>query len=536
MVAWTRTDASITGKRFYVAVISVIGPHGEQVDLPAALGFECSEGGNVVDRFRLGGVGLMNGGVDLVAVSVSAGVWSRPCDDVQVTSLGSDIAVAAGWGKLDDTVIGGDEAVLSSDFPCGALAAVALARTGIEARKLAIAVGGQAGRVRTSVNDGAGAVVGFGVQRLDGKPTERTNVNNPFVERYRTVDDRWIYLHGGMPGLKRKLCDVLNLPDTAERTDLDRVVRRWYSDDLEDRVAAEGGCSAIIRTEGEWREHPHGSIVHGLPVSVETVGAAVERRAWQPSSDRPLRGLRVLDLTRILAGPTCGRTLAALGADVLHVRGPEIPSVPAFVMDTGQGKRQAFCDFTDASELAVLRSVALDADVVVQGYRPGVAAKFGLDENSLRNDGYVGLFGSISAFGPIGPWSERAGWEQLAQSASGLCSGVRGERRPTMLPGAVTDYVTGFVLAGSIIAALRASMLDDRARRVDAALCMTAAWLLRVGRRVEGGTASGLRAELRRSETEWGILEHLGPGFAIDGIDVGWDRPSAPLGSGQLTW
>lgn len=453
-----------------------------------------------------------------------------------MTSLASDIATAAGWGSLDNALVDGEDPVLNSDFPCGALAAVALARTAIEARKLAVVAGGEPGVVRTSVNDGAGAVVGFGVQRLDGKPIDRTNVNNPFVERYRTVDERWIYLHGGMPGLKRKLCDVLNLPETAERADLEWVVRRWHSDDLEDRVAAEGGCSAVVRTEGEWREHPHGSVVHGLPVSIETVGSSVERRDWRPSPDRPLRGLRVLDLTRILAGPTCGRTLGSLGADVLHVRGPEIPSVPAFVMDTGHGKRQAFCDFADADELSALRSIALEADVVVQGYRPGIAAKFGLDEESLRGDGYAGLFGSISAFGPTGPWSERAGWEQLAQSTSGLCEGALGERRPTMLPGAVTDYTTGFVLAGSLIAALRASMLDDRARRVDAALCMTAAWLLRVGRRVDGEKSRGLSASLITSETAWGRLEHLGPGFTVDGIDVGWDRPSAPLGSGPLTW
>jgi len=220
----------------------------------------------------------------------------------------------------------------------------------------------------------------------------------------------------------------------------------------------------------------------------------------------------------------------------LHVRGPEVPFVPAFVVDTGHGKRQAHCDFTDPEQLERLRQIALDADVVVQGYRPGVVARVGLDEASLRGDGFDGLYGSVSAYGHEGPWSDRAGWEQLAQSTSGLCLDPLGRAKPAMLPCAATDYTTGFALAAGVMNALADAITDGAARRVDASLCQTAAWIVRAGRTADGGSASGLPHELMRSDTGFGEVEHLGPGIAVDGLDVGWTLPSSPLGSGSLTW
>ena len=201
-------------------------------------------------------------------------------------------------------------------------------------------------------------------------------------------------------------------------------VRRW-ADGCRGRSRMQwrrgAGVQRSSGREEEWRAHPQGELVSAWPTVVVSAGDSAWRPRWEPSSQRPLDGLRVLDLTRVLAGPTCGRTLAAFGADVLHVRGPHVPVVPAFVIDTGHGKRQAHCDMTDPDQLAALRQVAIDADVVVQGYRPGVVARYGLDESSLRADGFGGIFGSVSAYGHDGPWSDRAGWEQLAQSTSGLC-------------------------------------------------------------------------------------------------------------------
>ena len=448
----------------------------------------------------------------------------------------TEIASLGGWTFESDVVISGADPVLATPWPVAEVAGVALAVAGAAAARLARRGGGAPGAVRTDVSDAAAATIGFALIRVDGEAMTRTNADNPWVGRYRCADGRWIHLHGGFPSLADRLASLLGLPVDADAAAIAGGVAMWESGVLEDAVAERRGCSAIIRTEDEWRRHPHGELVHSWPTVVRRDAAVPFRTRWEPSPARPLDGLRVLDLTRVLAGPTCGRTLAAFGADVLHVRGPDVPHVPAFVVDTGHGKRQAHADFTDADDLAALRRVALDADVVVQGYRPGVVGRYGLDEESLRADGFGGVFGSVSAFGHEGPWSDRAGWEQLAQSTSGLCLDALGDDVPTLLPCAFTDYTTGFVMAAGIMEALDASLVDGVATRVDGSLCQTAAWILRVGQLGAPGAPAGFAPVLRRSETGFGVVEHLGPCVDVDGLEVGWTRPTTPLGGGSLGW
>ena len=387
-----------------------------------------------------------------------------------------------------------------------------------------------------SVAEAAAATIGFAVMSVDGESMMRTNAANPWVGRYRCADGRWIHLHGGFPPLVDRLASLLGIPAGADEEAIAGATAGWESIELEDAVADRRGCASIIRSEEEWRAHPQGRLVHELPAAVATERGTAQQR-WSPSPRRPVEGLRVLDLTRVLAGPTAGRTLAAFGADVLHVRGPEVPVVPAFVIDTGHGKRQAFADLTDPDDRMRLRQVALDADVVVQGWRPGIVERFGLDEASLRTDGFTGTYGSVCAYGHDGPWANRAGWEQLAQSTSGLCLDPLGDEKPAMLPCAATDYTTGFALAAGIMCALDATLDDSVARRVDTSLCQTAAWLVRVGRLdVDWSSPKGFDPDLLRSDTDFGVVEHLGPCVTVDGLDVGWSRPTTPLGRGALTW
>lgn len=444
---------------------------------------------------------------------------------------------ALGPGPLDGSVvIAGQDPVFASPWPVGEVAAVALACAGVAGARLARRAGADPGATRVDVADAAASTIGFAVMRVDEQPMTRTNADNAWVGRYRCADGRWIHLHGGFPALAERLAVLLDIPLDAGESTIAGAVSSWDSASLEDAIAERRGCSAIIRTEQEWRQHPQGELVDSWPTVVVRFRDTLAATRWAPSPVRPLDGLRVLDLTRVLAGPTCGRTLAAFGADVLHVRGPDVPVVPAFVIDTGHGKRQAHADFTDPASLAALREVALAADVVVQGYRPGVVDRYGLDEDALRSDGFRGLFASVSAFGHEGPWSDRAGWEQLAQSTSGLCLDPLGDDKPAMLPCAFTDYTTGFVTAAGIMDALDASLADGRARRVDGSLCQTAAWLLRVGRRDDRRGPSGLSPALQRSDTGFGAVDHLGPCIGVEGLDIGWTRPTTPLGAGSLSW
>ncbi|HSP29148.1 MAG TPA: CoA transferase [Ilumatobacteraceae bacterium] len=448
----------------------------------------------------------------------------------------AEVASLGGRTFESDVVIAGADPVLATPWPVGEVAGVALAQAGDAAARLARRAGGDPGPVRTDVGDAAAATIGFALMRVDGASMARTNAENPWVGRYRCGDGRWIHLHGGFPALADRLASLLELPADADESTIAAAVTGWESSAVEDAVAERRGCAAIIRTDDEWRGHPQGELVHSWPTIEQRTAEVDADGRWAPSPTRPLDGLRVLDMTRVLAGPTCARTLAAFGADVLHVRGPNVPVVPAFVIDTGHGKRQAHVEFTDPGQLAALRRVALDADVVVQGYRPGVVGRYGLDEASLRADGFGGLFASVSAFGREGPWSDRAGWEQLAQSTSGLCLDPLGDHKPAMLPCAFTDYTTGFVMAAGIMDALDASLADGVAKRVDASLCQTAAWMLRVGRLGGVETPAVFVPTLRRSETGFGVVEHLGPCVDVDGLDVGWTRPTTPLGDGTLRW
>jgi crotonobetainyl-CoA:carnitine CoA-transferase CaiB-like acyl-CoA transferase len=211
--------------------------------------------------------------------------------------------------SLDGAVeVVGADPVLATPWPVGEVAAVALAHAGVAAARLSRRAGAHPGAVRVAVADAAAATIGFAVMRVDGESMARTNVDNPWVGRYRCADGRWIHLHGGFPVLAERLASLLDLPADADETAIGDAVGRWGSGLLEDAIAARHGCSAIIRTEDEWRRHPQGELVRSWPTVVQRRRDASASTRWAPSPTRPLEGLRVLDLTRVLAGPSRTRS------------------------------------------------------------------------------------------------------------------------------------------------------------------------------------------------------------------------------------
>ncbi len=439
-------------------------------------------------------------------------------------------------------VIDGADPVLPARCPIGQIAASALAEVGDAARDLSLLAGGDPGEVRTSVEKGAQSIISFAITKVDGEGIARTNQSNPFVRSYPCADGRWIFIHGGFPALADRLATVLGLASDASFDDVGTAVARWEGQALEDAVAAVDGCAAMLRTEKEWLVHPHGAAVAALdPVRVAPVGESI--RGWEPSQRRPLTGLRVLDLTRVLAGPTAGRTLAALGADVLQVTGPSTPNVPAFVVDTGQGKRRAFADFGVPRDLVALQQLAVSAHVIVQGYRPGVVDRFGLDVEALRTDGFNGVYANVSAYGPVGPFADRAGWEQLAQAASGIAllegQQLKGDPedasavKPRLLPAAACDYITGYLLAGAIARQLAIGDAAD----IDASLCQTAAMILRARPRHDPALATGIGTpETESVVSGFGRVKRLTPNVTVEGLDLTWRCGPMAMGSSLLTW
>lgn len=439
----------------------------------------------------------------------------------------------------------GDDPVLPTPFAVGTAAAVAQGLAAATAAAVGTHRGLPEQTIAVRVVDAAAALIGFRLIEIDGVARDRDNATNPVVAMYPTSDDRWIHLHGGFPLLRAGTLRLLGLdPDRDHHADaIAAAVGRWTATDLEDALAAAGLCGTIVRTPVEWDAHPAGRAVGSLGVfRIRRIGdadplphdplAAVERA-------RPLHGVRVLDLTRVLAGPSCGRTLAAHGARVLRVDGPSRPDIELFVTETSHGKRLAELDLADDAGRARFDALAAGAHVVVQGYRPGALARRGLDPATLarRRPGIV--VADISCYGPEGPFADRPGWEQLAQATSGLAALQGSPERPQLVPAAACDYTTGSIATWGVAEALRRQMTEGGSWHVEASLCQTAAWLRRIGPVHDAGAASGIDdAVAARIDTDspWGHLRHLGPGVAMSATPARWDLPSSPRGSHPAAW
>jgi crotonobetainyl-CoA:carnitine CoA-transferase CaiB-like acyl-CoA transferase len=448
-------------------------------------------------------------------------------------------------------VVTGDDPVLGVAHRVGGAAAAALALVGAQAAVHHVERGGPAQSVSVDVSSAAASLLGFALQRIDGYDLQRHH--NATIDQYPTADGRWIHLHGGFPHLADGLLELLSLPPGAldDRGAVAEAVALWHGEELEESVADAGLCAALVRSPVEWGVHPQGAHLASLPaVTIERLGDEPQRtrrrRVRGPYVDRsrPLDGVRVLDQTRVLAGPTCGRTLASLGAEVLRIGAPRLPSIEPFVIDTGHGKRNAIVDLATSDGASAFAALVSGADVVVQGYRQGALDRYGASPAELvaMRPGVVVV--QITCYGSTGPWATRAGWEQLAQSATGMswdegAEDSSGCRVPAQVPAAVCDYTTGYLAAAGVIAALRRRDAEGGSWLVRASLAQTAMWIQGAGHVADLRRPSGLDrtiADLDATDTVWGLLHHLPPVLGLSATPCRWDRPPEPLGSSPALW
>jgi crotonobetainyl-CoA:carnitine CoA-transferase CaiB-like acyl-CoA transferase len=247
--------------------------------------------------------------------------------------------------------------------------------------------------------------------------------------------------------------------------------------------------------------------------------------------------VRVLDLSRLLAGPTNGRTLAEHGADVLLVNSPRLDNIPAFVMDTSHGKRSCCVELDDPSGVATLRALAAEADVFTQGYRGGSLERRGFGPSDLAElrPGIVVV--TINCYGDAGPWRMRPGWEQMAQTVSGLAVGQGGSDHPALVPAAACDYTTGYLAALGTMAALWRRSVEGGSYHVRASLCQTATWF--AGAPPVSGEPNGFGdadSFLTSSDTPYGRLRHLAPVARLDATPARWEVPTSPIGTHRAAW
>lgn len=436
--------------------------------------------------------------------------------------------------------ITGRDPVLACRFPLGEAAAAALAACGLVASDLWELRTGRRQAVEVDVRAAAASLLSFlYLRRSAGEPLER--LPHATTALYRGRDGRWIHLHGGFPHLRDGTLRVLGCADDAPS--LAAAVARRDAGELEDALAEAGMCGAMVRSAPEWALHPQGRALAKLPpVEVSRIGDSP--REPLPGGDRPLSGVRVLDLTRVLAGPTCGRTLAEHGADVLRITCPRLPSVPPFVVDTGHGKLSAELDLERSEELGRLRELVAQGDVFAQGYRSGSLARRGLgpEELAALRPGLV--YVSMNCYGHEGPWRGRPGWEQLAQAVTGLARDHGGPDSPRLVPAAACDYTTGYLAALGTLLALVRRAREGGSYHVRASLAQTGMWLHRLGGRTSDGDAGapdGLEAEeiarlSTSSDTPYGRLTHLAPVVRLSETPARWARPSVPPGTHPPRW
>lgn len=369
---------------------------------------------------------------------------------------------------------------------------------------------------------------------------------DPIAGDYRTADG-WIRLHTNAPHHRAAALAVLGAQ--ANRDAVARVVATWQADALETAVVAHGGCAAAMRTLAQWDAHPQGEAVARDPLlQWETfdVGSAagVQRdvTGWKPMRERPLSGIRVLDLTRILAGPTATRFLAGFGAQVLRIDPPgwdEPGTVPEVVL----GKRCARLDLKQADGRATLETLLREADIVVHGYRPDALDHLGLGAVRRRELNPLLIDISLDAYGWQGPWHARRGFDSLVQMSAGVAdAGMRaaGAERPVPLPGQGIDYATGYLMAAAAVRALALRQAQHVGSTVRASLARTARLL--VTHRTPDPAPSPLDAETpddlsaRIEDTSWGPVRRVATPMSIEGTPVDWALPAMALGTATPQW
>jgi len=333
-----------------------------------------------------------------------------------------------------------------------------------------------------------------------------------------------------------------------ERDAVARAVATWNAADLEEAIIAAGGAGGMARTQMEWAQHPQAVAIAALPL-LEIMRIGDSDPEPLPAGDRPLSNIRVLDLTRVLAGPTCARTLAEHGADVMKITAAHLPNLGYQEWDTGHGKLSADLDLRTPGDLDILRGLVRQADVFAQGYRPGALANRGLAPEELAAIRPGLVYVSLCAFGHTGPWASRRGFDTVVQTVSGItvrqaeCVPGKGPG-PQFYPASAIDYCTGYLMAFGAMAALARRSREGGSWLVRTSLAQVGKWIVDLGEvptaMLKEMPAEFTPDELERwswtSETPSGRLSHLKPVVQLSQTPPYWARPSVPLGYHAPAW
>jgi crotonobetainyl-CoA:carnitine CoA-transferase CaiB-like acyl-CoA transferase len=449
------------------------------------------------------------------------------------TSAGGDPAA------LGEVTLSGDEPQLPSSFRVGAAAQAGVAAAGLAAAQIWKLRSGQSQNVTVDMTHALVECRSERYLRVDGKPPGPSW--DAIAGIYKTRDRRFVRLHTNFRHHRDAVCRVLNCK--PEREEVQAALMQWDAEAFETAAYAAGGVVAMMRSHAEWSAMPHAKALAELPLfSIERIGDAAPR-PWS-AGDRPLAGVRVLDLSRVIAGPVAGRTMAAHGADVLLVSGPDLPAIPWLAIDTGRGKLTTFVELRSEQGRSVLRDLLAQADIFSQGYRPRALASLGFSPEDAARISPGIVYVSLSAYGHSGPWAERRGFDSLVQTATGFnhaegqAAGIEG---PKELPAQVLDHVSGYLMAfGAMMARARQSR-EGGSWHVRVSLAQTGRWLWNLGRADGGLTAEDLKADtvqrfIEETASGFGTLHAVSHSAVLSKTPAVWSRPAMPLGHHLTQW
>jgi crotonobetainyl-CoA:carnitine CoA-transferase CaiB-like acyl-CoA transferase len=459
------------------------------------------------------------------------------------TSVGGELAA------LDAVALTGEEPQLPSSFRVAAAAQASIAAAGLAAAQIWKLRSGQSQGVAVDMRHAVVECRSERYLRVDGKgPSPAWDA---IAGIYKTRDQRFVRLHTNFPHHRDTVCKVLNCK--PERDDVEAALMQWDAEAFETAAYAAGCVVAMMRSHEEWMAMPHAKALAELPlVSIEKIGEAAPRpwpaKTWPaktwPNGDRPLAGLRVLDLSRVIAGPVAGRTLAAHGADVLLISGPDLPAIPWLTIDTGRGKLTSFIELKSEQGRSVLRDLLTQADIFSQGYRPHALEGLGFSPQDAARISPGIVFVSLSAYGHAGPWAQRRGFDSLVQTATGFnhaegrAGGVEG---PKELPAQILDHATGYLMAfGAMMARARQSH-EGGSWHVRVSLAQTGRWLWNLGRVADGFKNEDLKGDavgpfFEEVPSGFGVLRSVSHSAALSKTSAFWARPAMPLGSHPPRW
>ena len=440
---------------------------------------------------------------------------------------------------LDAVELSGSEPVLPSSFAVGTAAQTSVAAAALAAAELWRLRSGRRQRVKVAMRDAAIEFRSERYMHVDGEAPKE--LWDRIAGLYRCGDGRWVRLHTNFPHHRDGMVKLLKCDYSREA--VQRVLDGWQGEAFETAAAEAGLVATMTRSFDEWDAHGQGQAVASLPTfTIEKIGDASPRAL--PAGDRPLSGVRVLDLTRVIAGPVCGRTLAAHGADVLWVTGAHLPQMMPLVIDNSRGKLSTCVDLREASGRDTLAGLARGADIFVQGYRPGAVAGngFGPEQAAQLRPGIV--YVSLCAYGHEGPWARRRGFDSLVQNTNGINvaeAQAAGADKPTPLPCQSLDHAAGFLMAFGAMTALARRATEGASWHVRVSLAQTGHWIRGLGRVPDGlacpdPKAADVRDRLYDSDSGFGRLTAVRHAAVLEETPARWARPSMPPGTHAPEW